>query len=103
VAEAPDGGIAAFCQASYNAEEWVRAAEQVGWIEHVGTHPDFARRGLGRALTCEALRRLRAAGAQSALLVTRDDNATAQRVYAALGFDERARSLPGVLRLPPPA
>lgn len=101
VAQAPDGRFAAFCQASYNAEEWARAAERVGWIEHVGTHPELERRGLGRALTLEALRRLQAAGAQSALLVTRGDNEPAQRVYAALGFGVIVRSMPGVLRLPP--
>lgn len=60
---------------------------QRGWIEHVSVRRPWRRRGLGRALTAEGLRRLRAAGMTEAMLGVDAENPTgALGVYESLGF-----------------
>ena len=54
---APDGRYAA-C-----AIVWYDEANRVGHLEPLGTHPDFRKRGLGRELLFEGLRRLKGLGA----------------------------------------
>ena len=56
VVVAPDGQIGAICIV------WTDPVNQVGLFEPVGTHPDFQRRGLGKVVMFEALRRLRERG-----------------------------------------
>jgi ribosomal protein S18 acetylase RimI-like enzyme len=61
--------------------------QPVGIIEVVGTLPEHRRRGLGYALTAEALRRLRRLGAAGASLYVDGLNPTrAYDVYGRLGF-----------------
>jgi ribosomal protein S18 acetylase RimI-like enzyme len=85
---APDGRFAAFCLA------WADPITGVGDIEPVGVHPDFQRRGLGRAIMHEALRRLRDKGMTRAVLNTWTRNEPGLALYKSLGFeviyDERA-------------
>ena len=57
VVEASDGALAAF------ATIWFDDATRTGAFEPVGTHPDHQRRGLGRALLTDGMRRMRARGA----------------------------------------
>lgn len=80
VAAAPDGRIAAFCIT------WTDEANRVGLFEPVGTHPDFQRKGLGRAVLLEALRRLREKGIQRAIVCTSHENDPALKLYASVGF-----------------
>jgi len=80
VAAAPDGRIAAFCIT------WTDPRNRIGLFEPVGTHPDFQRKGLGKAVMCEALQRLKAAGMQHAVLCTGEDNPAAVRLYESVGF-----------------
>lgn len=60
-------------------------------IANVATHPDYRRRGIGRTLTEHAMEQARQKGAKELWLQVRDDNPTAIKIYADLGFVERAR------------
>jgi len=59
-------------------------------IANVATHPDYRRRGIGRALTERAMLQARQKGAKELWLQVRDDNPTAIKIYKDLGFVERA-------------
>jgi ribosomal protein S18 acetylase RimI-like enzyme len=81
VAAAQDGRIAAFCIT------WIDEVNRVGLFEPVGTHPDFQRKGLGRAVMLEALRRLRDAGMEKAIVCTSEHNLAAIKLYENIGFE----------------
>jgi GNAT superfamily N-acetyltransferase len=81
VAVAPDGTIAAF------AIYWPDRALSLAQFEPVGTHPDFQRRGLARALLHESLARLAAAGIERARVMTGGANERATSTYLATRFD----------------
>ena len=80
VAVASDSRFAAFCIC------WLDNVNQVGLFEPVGTHPDFQRKGLGKAVVCEGLRRMKARGMTTAVLCVEHDNPAAQRLYESAGF-----------------
>ncbi|MDG4790471.1 N-acetyltransferase [Micromonospora sp. WMMD1102] len=80
VAEAPDGRIAAF------AVCWLDGRNRVGHFEPVGTHRDFHRRGLARAVMLAGMHRMRAAGMATATVNHNADNLPAARLYTSLGF-----------------
>jgi len=83
VAEAPDGSFAAFCLI------WLDEENRVGELEPVGTHDDHRRRGLARAVCTAAIRALRDAGAETAIVLAVTDEARA--LYRAIGFREVGR------------
>jgi GNAT superfamily N-acetyltransferase len=60
VAVAEDGELASFCTL------WYDDVTRSGYFEPVGTAPAHQRRGLGKAVMCEALRRLRRMGGTQA-------------------------------------
>ena len=60
VAVAPSGVFAAFCTV------WYDDVTRTGYFEPVGTAPEHQRRGLGKAVMCEALRRLKRVGGMMA-------------------------------------
>jgi mycothiol synthase len=80
VVTAPGGRIVSFCKL------WLDPINRVGNFEPVGTHPDYQRRGLGRAVMLEGLRRLQAWGMTRAILGTGIKNVPAIRLYEAVGF-----------------
>lgn len=80
VAAAPDGRIAAF------AIWWPDDENGLGLFEPVGTHPDFQRRGLGRAVIWEGLRRMRARGLRQAAVCSEVENPGAVAFYETCGF-----------------
>ena len=80
VAAAPDGRIGAFCIA------WSDPLTGVGLFEPVGTHPDFQRKGLGKAVMLEALARLQRLGMRQAIVTTGEDNLPAIKLYESVGF-----------------
>ena len=80
VLEAPDGQLESFCIA------WADPASGVGIFEPVGTRPAFARKGLGRAVVTEGLRRLRERGMHTARIGTASVNTGALALYPSCGF-----------------
>ncbi|HSV86621.1 MAG TPA: GNAT family N-acetyltransferase [Levilinea sp.] len=88
VAVAPNGEFAAFCTLWY--DEVTRAAA----FEPVGTHPEHQRKGLGKALMAEDLRRVRDLGATLCRVGSYSEAAGA--LYASLGFTEYDLSEPWV-------
>jgi ribosomal protein S18 acetylase RimI-like enzyme len=60
--------------------------EGVGWISVIAVGASERGRGIGRALTVRAAKRLFAVGAREVGLSTDEDNATAIRLYVHLGF-----------------
>lgn len=86
----PAGEVAAYAIA------WLDAPNRVGELEPVGVRADEQRRGLGRAVCLHALQRLRAAGAETALVGSRgdDDYPGPRALYESIGFREAWRHLP---------
>ena len=80
VAVSADGRIGAFCIV------WIDPVNQIGLFEPVGTHPDYHRKGLGRAVMQEGLRRVQAHGMKSAIVSTNEDNPAAIKLYETAGF-----------------
>jgi ribosomal protein S18 acetylase RimI-like enzyme len=64
---------------------------KLAMIANVATHPDYRRRGIGRALTERALLGAQQKGARDIWLQVRQDNPSAIGIYRDLGFEERAR------------
>jgi len=87
VVVAPDGVLAASCVC------WLDRRTRTAEIEPLGTRPAFRRRGLGRALVLEALRRMRAHGATRALVYGVSGNEPARRLYLSTGFVPERRVL----------
>jgi mycothiol synthase len=80
-------------------QNWIWAEENAqlgvarGWLEHISVRRPWRRRGLARAITAEALRRLALAGMTDALLGVDADNPTgALGLYEGLGFEVEQRS-----------
>jgi GNAT superfamily N-acetyltransferase len=86
VAVAPDGTFAAFCTA------WFDDVTRTGVFEPVGTAPAHQRRGLGKAVMFEALRRLQRLGAD--LAAVGSYSPAAHALYHSAGFVEFELSEP---------
>lgn len=86
VVAAPEGRIAAFAISWLNPADRGQSGRREGQFEPVGTHPDFQRRGLARALLLEGCRRMAEAGAEVAIVETDTFRDPAQRLYEAVGF-----------------
>lgn len=63
-----------------------RGARPFALIENVVTHPDFRRRGLGRAILAAALDAAWAAGCYKAMLLTGSKREATLRFYEGAGF-----------------
>lgn len=75
VAVAPNGEYVSY------AGIWHEKHNQFGYVEPVATDPDYRRRGLGRAVVLETLRRIRSEGATVAWV------GSDQEFYKAIGFE----------------
>jgi ribosomal protein S18 acetylase RimI-like enzyme len=84
VAVDSDGRVGAFMI-------WWADPSGVAQIEPFGTHPDFHRRGLGRALIHHGLAEMKTAGMSLARVCTDDDRQPANQFYEACGFVEVGR------------
>ncbi len=78
VVVAPDGTLAAYCIA------WFDPVTRTSEIEPLGTHPEYRRRGLARAVSLEAVRRSAERRAESVLVWGVGDHRTA--LYESAGF-----------------
>jgi mycothiol synthase len=83
VAVSADGRIAAFTVI------WLDRLNKVGNFEPVGTHGEYRRRGLARAVMLEGLARMRSEGMTSATVEYDATNEPAAELYRSLGFAKR--------------
>lgn len=79
-----DGLVGALTLAVFRIPTGVRA-----WIEDVVVDESARGRGVGEALTAEALRRAAVAGARTVDLTSRSSREAANRLYRRLGFAPR--------------
>ena len=77
-----DGRLAGFCWTKVHKEH----EPPLGEIYVIAVDPDFAGRGLGRALTLAGLDYLASLGLKHAMLYVDAGNSTAVRLYVDLGF-----------------
>jgi ribosomal protein S18 acetylase RimI-like enzyme len=80
VAVAPDGELAAFCTV------WYDQVTRTAVFEPVGTHPNHQKRGLGKAVMSEGLRRAEKLGATLATVSSYSTGAHA--LYESMGFTD---------------
>jgi GNAT superfamily N-acetyltransferase len=80
VAMATNGELAAFCTV------WFDDVTRTAVFEPVGTHPDHQKRGLGKAVMAEGLRRAQSLGASIATVSSYGKGAHA--LYESMGFTE---------------
>lgn len=83
IVAAPDGTLAAYCISWW--DERSRSVE----IEPLGTHPDFRRSGLARAIVREVLRRSRARGAEHVVVWGTNSLPDAKALYESAGMTTR--------------
>jgi mycothiol synthase len=83
VAVAPSGQIASFMV-------WWADDSGIAQIEPFGTHPDYQRRGIGRALIYHGLAEMKAAGMHKCRVIT-DEPRAATAFYEGVGFDDVGR------------
>lgn len=83
IVAAPDGALAAYC-----ISWWDPRSASVE-IEPLGTHPDFRRQGLARAIVREVLQRGWALGAEDVLVWGGTSNPGAKALYTSAGLRTR--------------
>lgn len=94
VAVAPNGDLAAFCVCQIFPDDSPRAGGQKeGWTDPVGTHPNYQRLGLARALILTGMDLLKVRGIDTAIMGTSSTNIPMQRTAEALGFQRVSNTL----------
>lgn len=93
VCVAPGGELAAFCVAHIDSEENERIGQKAGWTDPLGVHPNFQRRGLGKAILMQGLRALQSRGMELAQLGTSSENIAMQHLAESLGFEVLSEKL----------
>jgi GNAT superfamily N-acetyltransferase len=87
VAIAPDGTLAGFCYGSIDPAYNEQKDCKEGWIDLLGTRRGFRRKGLGRALLLEGLRRLKTATMDTVKIGVDSQNPNrADVLYQSVGF-----------------
>ena len=71
---------------------WFDQENEIGMFEPVGTHPNHTRKGMGRALIMEGLRRLKEVGAKNAYVESYGDKR--QAFYRSAGFESYDKDYP---------
>lgn len=80
VVVAPDGRFAAFCI------YWLDMLNKTVLFEPVGTHEEFQRRGLARALMYHVMHKVKIQGIETAIVLHETDNVASTNLYANAGF-----------------
>jgi ribosomal protein S18 acetylase RimI-like enzyme len=83
----PQEEVAAFCCI------WTDDLNKMGYFEPVGVHPNYQRRGLGKNLLLEGLRRLQSEGMTAASVCAESENPAALGLYESAGFQKIKRLL----------
>ena len=83
VSVAPNGALAAFCICGVEDGD---DAEQIGFTDPIGTHPDYQRRGLAKAMVTAGLHLLKERDLFNVQLGTGSNNVPMQRLAESLGF-----------------
>jgi GNAT superfamily N-acetyltransferase len=88
--QAPDGTMAS------STIMWLDAANRTAEFEPVGTHPDYRRLGLGRAMLLHGMQLARAAGATHVTVVClgAPGHPEARGLYYSVGFRQLSRDAP---------
>ncbi len=81
VAVASNGDLSAFCICGFDESD-----EQIGFTDPIGTHPNYQRLGLGKAIVSAGLRAIQSRGATVAELGTSSTNIPMQKLAERLGF-----------------
>ena len=94
--EAPDGTMAC------STIMWLDEANKTAEFEPVGTHPDYRRRGLARAMLLHGMQLARAAGAthMTVACLGAPGHPQARGLYYSVGFREFSRDAPLIRRRP---
>ncbi len=86
--------VASYAFNAVFAHDWEHRRRKEGWIEVLGTRPEWRRRGLASAVIAESMRRFAAAGLDHAALDVDSANTTgALGLYERLGFVEVDRTV----------
>lgn len=81
VAVAPNGELSAFCICGFDENDL-----QIGFTDPIGTHPNYQRLGLGKAIVSAGLRAIQSRGATVAEVGTSSTNIPMQRLAERCGF-----------------
>lgn len=92
IAVAPDGQWVAFCLANYSQAENQQTTQPTGWLDPIGTQPEFRRRGLAKALMLTGLVLLKERGVLVADTSTSTNNEAMQRTAESVGFQIKAQT-----------
>ena len=74
----PQGRLAAYCLF------WLYPDNKTAEIDPIGTHPDYRRRGLARALVLESFRRMRERSMRFAYIASETEDPVVSHLYASL-------------------
>ena len=80
VAVDPDGVFAAFCTVRMDDES------KIAELEPVGTHPDYRKLGLAKAVICEGLKRLEKHNPSAVVIIGAAPSEGARKLYESVGF-----------------
>lgn len=89
---APDGQWVAFCLAWFSQADNQHASQPIGWLDPIGTRPDFQHRGLAKALLLTGLALLKERGMTLASTNAASNNVAMQRAAASVGFRVKAQT-----------
>lgn len=87
VTESPEGEFASFCIV------WPDPINHIGLFEPVGTHTEFQRKGLAKAVITAGLRSLKNWGMNRAMVCAEYNNAAALQLYQSVGFEIKHKLL----------